>query len=200
MRSYIKRIMDVNPIINAVIDERFEDAINDAIGIDQRVEREVSNGKPDPGQVSIHDQPLIGVPFSCKDSFAIKEMRIAAGLAQRKDVKAMKDAECIGNMRAAGAIPLTIDNVPVCLMWWTAENKVWGRTNNPYDLSRIAGGSGGGSCALVSSAGSILAVQSDIGGSVRIPCYMNGVYGHKASTGKVVKIPGIIFFPSNYLV
>ena len=185
MRSYVKRIMDVNPIINAVIDERFEDAISDAIAVDERVGRELLNGKPDPGEVSIHEQPLLGVPFSCKDSFAIKKMVFAAGLVQRKHVKASKDADCVANMRAAGAIPVTIDNVPVGLMWWTAENKAWGRTNNPYDLSRIAGGSGGGSCALVSSAGSILAVGSDIGGSIRIPCYMNGIFGHKASTGIV---------------
>ena len=185
MRSYVKRIMEVNPIINAVVDERFEDAIEDAIKVDERVERELQNGQPDPGTPSIHDQPLLGVPFSCKDSFAIKDMVFAAGMVQRKHVKASKDAICIANMRNAGAIPVTIDNVPAGLMWWTAENKAFGRTNNPYDLSRIAGGSGGGSCALVSAAGAVLAVGSDIGGSIRIPCFMNGVFGHKASTGVV---------------
>ena len=185
MRSYIKRILDINPIINAVVDERFEDAIEDAIKVDERVERELNGEKPPSGTPSIHDQLLLGVPFSCKDSFAIKDMVFAGGLVQRKHVKAAEDAVCISNMRKAGAIPVTIDNVPVALMWWTAENKAFGRTNNPYDLSRISGGSGGGSCALVSSAGAILAVGSDIGGSIRIPCFMNGVFGHKSSTGVV---------------
>lgn len=185
MRSYIKRILDVDLIINAVADERFEDAIQDAIKVDERVERELNGEKPGAGIPSIHDQPLLGVPFSCKDSYAIKDMVFAAGLVQRKHVKAAVDAECVANMRSAGAIPLTIDIVPVGLMWWTAENKAFGRTNNPYDLSRIAGGSGGGSCALVSAAGAIIAIGSDIGGSIRIPCFMNGVFGHKSSTGIV---------------
>lgn len=71
------------------------------------------------------------------------------------------------------------------LLWWTAENKTFGRTNNPYDLNRIAGGSSGGDAALLSAGGAIISVGSDIGGSIRIPACMTGIFGHKTSTGVI---------------
>lgn len=214
VRAHIARIREVNPLVNGMVDERFEAAIADARKIDQEIERELSlDSVPeedvDDGSFvtsltasaidgstivttnnSLREKrftklPLIGVPFSCKDSFPIKGMICATGLPQRKDFRPDQDAEVISNMRAAGAIPIVVGNVPELLIWWTAENKSFGRTNNPYDLSRIAGGSSGGDCALLSSGGTLLAVGSDIGGSIRIPCCMCGVFGHKTTSGIV---------------
>lgn len=65
------------------------------------------------------------------------------------------------------------------MLWWDTNNRVYGRTNNPYDISRISGGSSGGEGALIASAGSLLGIGSDIGGSIRIPSFFCGIFGHK---------------------
>ena len=65
---------------------------------------------------------------------------------------------------------------------WDTNNRLYGRTNNPYDLSRISGGSSGGEAALMSAGGSLVGMGSDIGGSIRIPSFFNGVFGHKPSS------------------
>ena len=66
-------------------------------------------------------------------------------------------------------------------MWLESSNYLYGQTNNPYNLSRIVGGSSGGEGCIVSSAASVIGVGSDIGGSIRMPSFFNGVYGHKPS-------------------
>jgi fatty acid amide hydrolase 2 len=184
VKAYIKRIRDVNPLINAIIDERFEEALEDARAIDRRIDEEVNGNSLTEGP-SILTKPLLGVPFSIKDSFAVSGMRLCAALPQRKDTRAIEDSTCVTNLKKAGAIPIVVGNVPEMLLWWTADNKTFGRTNNPYDLNRIAGGSSGGDASLLSSGGAVLAVGSDIGGSIRIPCCMNGVFGHKTTSGVI---------------
>ena len=196
VRAYIKRIKEVNEEINAVVDERFEQAIADAKMIDEKVDASIGSwdmGTSSPlptssssspfSSLELEQMPLLGIPFSCKDSFAIKGMICSAGLPQKKDFRPDYDADVIKNLRKAGAIPIVVGNVPELLIWWTAENKTFGRTNNPYDLNCISGGSSGGDCSLLASGGALFAVGSDIGGSIRIPCCMNGVFGHKTTTG-----------------
>ena len=98
--------------------------------------------------VSIHSQPFLGVPFTVKDSVAVKGMLYTAGSKMRKDILADEDAETVSLMRKAGAIPIAITNVPEMLLWWDANNFLYGRTFNPYDKSRIAGGNSGGEEAI----------------------------------------------------
>lgn len=70
-------------------------------------------------------------------------------------------------------------------MWYESSNKVYGRTHNPYNLHRIVGGSSGGEGALVSAAGAPCGLGSDIGGSIRMPAFFNGIFGHKPTGGLV---------------
>lgn len=84
-------------------------------------------------------------------------------------------------MREAGAIPFALTNVSECCMWWESSNKVHGRTNNPYDTNRIVGGSSGGEGCIQASAASPFGIGSDIGGSIRMPAFFNGIFGHKPS-------------------
>ena len=139
--------------------------------------------------VSIHSQPFLGVPFTVKDSVAVKGMLYTAGSKMRKDILADEDAETVSLMRKAGAIPIAITNVPEMLLWWDANNLLYGRTFNPYDKSRVAGGSSGGEAAIISSAGSLMGIATDIGGSIRIPANFCGVFGHK-TTPLVVPMGG----------
>ncbi|HEV2062045.1 MAG TPA: amidase family protein, partial [Solirubrobacteraceae bacterium] len=123
--------------------------------------------------------PFHGVPCTIKESFAVKGMPNSAGLVARRDHVAEQDAPAVARLRAAGAIPLGVTNTSEMCMWIESSNHVYGRTNSAYDERRAAGGSSGGEGAAVGSGGSPLGLGSDIGGSVRLPAFFNGVFGHK---------------------
>ena len=123
----------------------------------------------------------------------------ASGLVARKEFRAPEDADVVKFMRNAGAILLCTTNTSELCMWMESSNRLYGMTKNPYNLSRIVGGnnlkkltiyslklnlkgSSGGEACLISGAGSVIGIGSDIGGSIRMPSYFNGVYGHKASS------------------
>jgi fatty acid amide hydrolase 2 len=129
--------------------------------------------------------PLHGVPCTIKESFACEGLPNAAGLVSRRDVRAPADAPTVARLRAAGAIPLGLTNTSELCMWIESDNRVYGRTSSAYDTRRTAGGSSGGEGAAVGSGGSPFGLGSDIGGSVRIPAFFNGVFGHKPSPGLV---------------
>ncbi|KAB7501074.1 Fatty-acid amide hydrolase 2, partial [Armadillidium nasatum] len=85
-------------------------------------------------------------------------------------------------MKEAGAINLGMTNVPELCMWWETYNTIYGRTNCAYDVNRTTGGSSGGEGSLQSACGTPLSVGSDIGGSIRLPSFFNGVFGHKPTS------------------
>ncbi|KAG4070068.1 hypothetical protein HA402_013728 [Bradysia odoriphaga] len=87
----------------------------------------------------------------------------------------------MAQMRKAGAIPFALTNVSEACMWWESNNLVHGRSRNAYDTSRIVGGSSGGEACLLSASGSPIGIGSDIGGSIRMPAFFNGIFGHKPS-------------------
>ncbi|XP_065576083.1 fatty-acid amide hydrolase 2-like isoform X2 [Artemia franciscana] len=180
VKSFIKRIEAVNPLLNAVVDKRYEEALKDAEAADELL----SSGKKTFEELE-QDLPFLGVPFTTKVSVAVEGMALTAGLVKRKNMRAKKDAHTVAILRKAGAIPLANTNVSELCMWWESSNNVHGRTNNAYDQNRIVGGSSGGEACLQSAAASPMGMGSDIGGSIRMPCFFNGVFGHKASTGIV---------------
>lgn len=178
VQSFINRIQQVNKILNAVVDDRFESALEDARQADLFI---LNSGKTQ--QQLAEELPFLGVPFTVKDCISIKGLSFTGGLYARKDVVGEKDAECVANLRKAGAIPLGVTNVSELCLWWEAFNKNYGRTSNPYNTNHIVGGSSGGEGCILSAAGSPMGIGSDIGGSVRIPAYFNGIFGHKTSPG-----------------
>lgn len=84
-----------------------------------------------------------------------------------------------------GGIPLAVTNVSEICMWWESSNKIYGQTRNPYNTTRIVGGSSGGEGALIAAAGSPWGIGSDIGGSIRMPAFFNGIFGHKPTFGLI---------------
>ena len=78
-----------------------------------------------------------------------------------------------------GAIPLGVTNTSELTLWIESDNRVWGRTNNAYDPGRTAGGSSGGEGAAIGSGFAPFGLGTDIGGSIRLPAFFNGVFGHK---------------------
>lgn len=179
--SYIERIKEIQPILNCVVADRFENAIKEARKCDEILR---SQDAPSAEFLS-KEKPLFGVPFTTKDCIAVENMQLTAGLVIRKNTKAEKDAEAIKLLRSAGAIPLALTNVSELAMWWESYNRLFGTTKNPYNTRHIVGGSSGGEGCIQAAAGSPLGIGSDIGGSIRMPAFFNGIFGHKPSKGIV---------------
>ncbi|KHJ92591.1 hypothetical protein OESDEN_07517 [Oesophagostomum dentatum] len=104
----------------------------------------------------VRSKPLLGVPFTVKDAVEVSGQIITCGVYNHRDNRCTKSAEVIRRMEAAGAILIAVTNVPEACYWVESSNGIYGRTNNPYDSRRIAGGSSGGEGALISAAGSVV--------------------------------------------
>lgn len=173
--AHIAHARKVNPVLNAVVRDRFEAAQAEARKADEL------RRAADPARLPL----LHGVPCTIKESFAVEGMPNTAGQVSRRDVISRRDAVTVQRLRTAGAIPLGVTNVPELCMWMETSNRVYGRTNNPYDPRRIAGGSSGGEGAIVGSGASPFGLGADVGGSIRMPAFFNGVFGHKPTGGLV---------------
>lgn len=172
--SHIAHLEAVNPGLNAVVATRLDAARAEAQAADRRAELE-------PGFLP----PLLGVPCTIKECFALEGMPQSAGLVLRQDLRAQEDATTVARLRRAGAIPMGVSNTSELCMWMETKNRVYGRTNNPYDPRWIVGGSSGGEGAIVGAGASPFGLGSDVGGSIRMPAFFNGVFGHKPSGGLV---------------
>ncbi|KAI1710244.1 amidase domain-containing protein [Ditylenchus destructor] len=184
VNAYIERIGRVNGIINAVVQDNYSAARVCAQEVDHyldgldKTSEEYAN--------LVKTKPLLGVPFTAKDNILIKGFLCTAGVPCRKDVPpCTEDAECVIRLKESGAILLAVTNVPELAIWWETSNSIYGRTNNPYDLRRIAGGSSGGETALIASAGSVIGLGNDLAGSLRLPASLCGVFGLKPGPGVV---------------
>ncbi|MGE3675442.1 MAG: amidase [Polyangiaceae bacterium] len=170
---HIEQIERTNPQTNAVVKKRYEAARQEADAADLKVQ---SGGE----LPAFH-----GVPCTIKECFAFTGMPQSSGLVARRDVIAEADATAVARIRAAGAIPLGVTNTSELCMWMESVNNVYGRTNNPYDVGRIVGGSSGGEGAVIASGASPFGLGSDVGGSIRGPAFFNGIFGHKPTGGLV---------------
>jgi len=171
--AHVEQAKRANPRLNAVVADRYEAALAEADAADARVRAG--------GELP----PFHGVPCTIKETFALQGMPNSAGLVSRAGKPAAEDAVTVRRVREAGAIPIGVTNVSELAMWFESDNRVYGRTNNPYDVTRIVGGSSGGEGAAVAAAFAPFGVGSDIGGSIRMPAFFNGVFGHKSSAGLV---------------
>ncbi|XP_019875985.1 fatty-acid amide hydrolase 2-A-like isoform X2 [Aethina tumida] len=184
-KAYIERIKEVESIINAVVEERFEEALEDA--------RKVDNYIANCSDATILElekiKPLFGVPFTVKESCSLKGMSLSVGSLTREGYKADQDGECVAAVKASGAIPLLVSNTPELCLSWESFNLIKGVTRNPYDISRSSAGSSGGEGALLGAGASVIGIGSDIAGSIRVPALFNGIFGHKP-TPRIAPIKG----------
>lgn len=124
---------------------------------------------------------LLGLPMTLKESTLAAGLPQSAGMLDFKDYRPAIDGPIATRVFEAGACLLGKTNIPVALGDWQADSPVYGRTNNPWDLSRTPGGSTGGGGAALAAGMTPLEVGSDIGGSIRVPAAYCGVYGHRPS-------------------
>lgn len=179
VQAYIDRMREVQPLINAVVEYRIEEALREARNADDLIQSHAKTTEELASQL-----PLLGVPFTAKNSVAIKGMVQNAGSLYYKEQRASRDAEVVSLLVRAGAIPVALTNVPEMCMVGDTLNRIYGSTANPYDTRRTSGGSSGGEGALIAAAGSLVGIGTDLGGSIRIPSLFCGIFGHKPTAGK----------------
>jgi AtzE family amidohydrolase len=142
------------------------------------VDRKISEGE-DPG-------PLAGVPFAAKNLFDIQGIPTLAGSIIRADAPPpMTDAAAIVALNRAGAVLVGALNMDEFAYGFTTENSHYGTTRNPHDLTRVSGGSSGGSAAAVAGGMVPLTLGSDTNGSIRVPSSFCGIFGLKPTYGRV---------------
>jgi amidase len=126
---------------------------------------------------------LLGVPMTVKESFNVADLPTTWGLAAAAGKPAASDAVAVARLKAAGAVVLGKTNVAVNLHDWQSVNPVYGRSNNPWDVTRTPGGSSGGAAAALAAGFVPLEIGSDLAGSLRVPAHCCGVYAHKPTHG-----------------
>lgn len=164
----IARIEAADGAINAVVVRDFDRALEAA----DRADAAVARGEW---------LSFLGVPMTVKEAFDVAGLPTSWGFAHARDNIATRDAVVVQRIKAAGAVILGKTNIPPGLADWQSDNPVYGRTANPHDLSRTAGGSSGGSAAALAAGFVPVEIGSDIGGSIRVPASFCGVWGHKPS-------------------
>ena len=180
VETHLERVAEVQPKLNAFVHLDAEGARRAA----RDTEAAVMRGE--------RLAPLCGVPVTVKSCIDVAGWRAAAGSLMRKDYVAAADAALVARLRAAGAILLGNTNTPEYLMAYETDNRLSGRTSNPWDLERSSGGSSGGEAAAIASGCSTGGVGSDAGGSIRVPAHFCGICGLKPTPGR---IPATGHFP-----
>ncbi len=174
-QAYLDEISKKNKDINAYL-EVFDDALVAAKKADEKLKA----GKSGNGM-----EMLAGIPCAIKDNILIKGHIVSAGSKILEKYHAPYNATAIAKLGKEGAVFLGRTNMDEFAMGGSTENSAFGPTKNPYDTSRVAGGSSGGSAAAVAMDGALFAIGSDTGGSVRQPASFCGVVGLKPTYGAV---------------
>src|SRR3977135_4275878 len=172
-RAHLERIERLNPKLNAFVDYKPEAVLAQARNAEKAILRGDELG------------PLHGVPLSIKSAIDFAGHRCEAGTRLRAGHIPAEDSPLVGRLRAAGAVVLGVTNTPELLMAWETDNLLYGRTNNPWDITRTAGGSSGGEAAAIAAGMSAAGVGSDGGGSIRVPAHFSGICGLKPTPGRI---------------
>ena len=172
-RAHLECIERLNPRLNAFVDCQPEVVLAQA----RAAEKAIVHGE----EVG----PLHGVPLSIKSAIDVAGHRCEAGSRLREGYIAAVDAPLVARLRAAGAVILGVTSTPELLMAWETDNLLYGRTSNPWDLTRTAGGSSGGEAAAIAAGLSAAGVGSDGGGSIRVPAHFCGICGLKPTPGRI---------------
>ena len=171
--AQLARIERIDPQVNAVCTLSIDDARARARAADQATAAGEFWG------------PLHGAPITVKDAIATAGIRSTGGSPQLLDNVPSADADAVAALKQAGAVVFGKTNVPL----WSGDlqtfNEMFGTTNNPWDLTRVPGGSSGGAAAAVACGMTSFEIGTDIGGSVRVPSAFCGVFGHKPSFGVI---------------
>lgn len=174
VQLHLERIGRFNPELNAIVTDNSEDA----------------RARAREGGMA---GALAGLPVTIKDSIDVAGLPTTSGDPYRRQAIPSADSPLAARVRGAGALLLGKTNVPLLTGDWQTNNRLFGRTVNPWDHARTPGGSTGGGAAAVAAGLSPLEFGSDIGGSIRVPAAFCGIFGHKPSEGLA---PPVGHFPT----
>ena len=170
--AHLAQIERANPRLNAVVRVLGDSAREQAGAADEALARGESL------------RPFHGVPMTVKDAWEVAGVPSTGGTMGRARHIPQRDATVVGRMRAAGAIPIAMTNLPELSLAFESDNLLYGRTNNPYNIARTPGGSGGGGAAAIAAGMSPIEIGGDLGGSIRLPCHFSGIAGIRPTTGR----------------
>lgn len=173
VRTALNELERLNPFLNAIIFNNKENALNAA----RQADLEISKGKI--------RGPLHGIPITIKDNIEVADAPTTAGFRFFKNHLPTKDAHLVHLLKEAGAIIIGKTNLPALTCDLQTNNKLFGRTNNAWNLDHTPGGSSGGCASVVAAGISRISFCNDSGGSIRIPAHFSGVYGLKTSLGGI---------------
>lgn len=171
--AYLRRAEQLNPVIKSFASLEADRAMAAA----RQAEKHLMSGQT--------FQQLLGVPITIKSCIDVQGFRCEAGSHLRSGYIAVQDAPVVARLKAAGAIVIGNTSTPEALVSYHTENLLQGRTNNPYDLLRSAGGSSGGEAAAIACGLSAGGIGSDGGGSIRVPASFCGICGLKPTPGRI---------------
>jgi len=171
--AYLARIEEVNPSVNAVTVTLADEARAAAASVDRAVSAGAFLG------------PLAGVPITVKENIDVAGSATTWGVAAFAEQIASADAPMVARLREAGAIPFARTNLPDFAFRWDTVSGRGGRTRNPWDPGRTAGGSSGGEAAALASGMTPLGLGNDLGGSLRVPAQMCGIAALRPTRGRV---------------
>lgn len=182
----IARVEEKNKAVNAIVNMDLDTARRLADAADAKAAQGISLG------------PLHGLPITVKDTYEVPGMTCVAGAPEYRYHRPTEPAVTVKRLQQAGAIIFGKTNVPYMASDLQSFNKVFGTTNNPWNLDLTPGGSSGGAAAALASGFTALELGSDLAGSIRIPAHYCGVYGHKP-TQNVVSLHGHVPGPPGSL-
>src|SRR5580700_991820 len=184
-RLMLSRIVQLDPQLNSYITVTAERALAQA----KKAETELF--APPSGGTYRDRGPLHGIPVSLKDNISTKDVRTTAGSRILANSLPQHDAAVVARLKEAGAVILGKTNMHEFAYGVTSNNPHYGPVHNPWDLSRIPGGSSGGSAAAVAAGLCYGSIGTDTGGSIRIPASLCGIVGLKPTLGRV-SVEGVI--------